>query len=353
MENNKLLITQSFIVDAPGSYWDYRDYIFSICSNPSLKNQPFRLNVERGGEWLPEFKDAAEKFGFTDFSITDMKPESWSSYMLEMIDKNPCTWTMPFPGDHIYINADQELLSRLLEKAETLGADAVAYGHVQDFDQLLDWDMIDVLYSDEDSVMINWGNKYKFFRNHSLIKKALNLIGQFIIVTPAPGFMIYRSPFFKKILEALPAGNKRWQDMEYSPAKDVDSYKILLPKKCLYRHVHGYWLEILNKGERIRTEVEKRTALDSMYIRSVYDWKNNTPAPARYREMTLEKFPYYAKYLNDSNKEDEKIFCGSAGRRGSFMKLIIKEFKLFRYPYFYGAANFFRGLFNRALSFKK
>ena len=98
----KILIAQSFVVDGPGSYWDYRDYLFCLCSNLCVKNQTFRLNIERGSEWINEFRGAAEKHRFSKFTITATVPVDWRAFMLEQVEEVPSTWVMPWPGDHIY-----------------------------------------------------------------------------------------------------------------------------------------------------------------------------------------------------------------------------------------------------------
>lgn len=294
-----LLISQSFVVSEPGSYWDYRDYIFCLCSNPSTKNQAVRLNIERGQQWLPEFKAAAEKNQFSNFEITGILPPSWAYFMLEQINKNPSTWTMPWPSDHIYINPDNEAFNNALLMGEKLGADAVAYSHAQDFEYFLDWSRVKVLYNDPNYVMIEWGEKYRYYQNPRLKKAVKKVMPQSFLMTPVPGFAVYKSTFFKEILEALPPKTTRWQDMEYSPAKSARAYKLLLPKKCLYRHVHGYWLEGFFKYQSkppFPTEVKKE--IESWYIRPNYDWQKNSPTPAEYKQMCLKEHPYFERYFS-------------------------------------------------------
>lgn len=297
-ETNKILLAQSFVMDKPGSYWDYRDYIFSLCSNPALKNQPVRLNVERGTEWVNEMIEAAAAHAFTNCRITKEKPRSWSSFMIEQINTNPTTWTMPFPGDHIYIEDESSVFEDYLKIGEEKNVDAISFGHIQDWDYLLDWRRIEVLENTDNYVIIKWGHKYRYCKNFAFSKKAQTKIKLFLMMTPVPGFMIFKSPFLKKILEAVSTAN-RWQDMEYSNAPAASSYTVLIPKKYLYRHVHGYWaeqaFEIL-AGRALPVEDTKST-LDTMYIRTEYDWKLNVPNRVTYRTMCVARTNTMRKYL--------------------------------------------------------
>src|SRR5947209_1667469 len=120
-----LLITQSFVVSPAGQYWDYRDYIFSLCSNLSVKNNPVRLNIERGSEFAGELLEAGKAAGFSDIEVTTLQPDSWAGYMLGQIKSNPAKWVMPWPGDHIFIHPDDLAFAASLEKADELKADAV------------------------------------------------------------------------------------------------------------------------------------------------------------------------------------------------------------------------------------
>lgn len=149
-ETNQILLAQSFIMNEPGSYWDYRDYIFSLCSNPAFQDQPIRLNVERGTEWVDEMSEAAKTHGFKNVSITKEKPASWSSYMIGQINSNPTTWTMPFPGDHIYIENEGSVFKDYLKIGEEKNVDAISFGHIQDWDYILDWRRIEIIENNEE-----------------------------------------------------------------------------------------------------------------------------------------------------------------------------------------------------------
>jgi len=338
MKKNELLVTQSFIVNDEDSYWDYRDYIFSLCSNLSIKDAIFRLNIERGGKWIDEFKAATKFYKFSDIEITNYNPQSWSNYMLENILCNQTLWTMPFPGDHIYINPDNNAYLDSLKKGEEINADAVAYSHIQDFEYLIDWDRIKILYNDNNYVMIKWGYKYKYYRNEQLIHEVKKRFNLFLIVTPLPAFLTYRSDFFKEILKAMPANSKRWQDMEYSPAKRAWGYKLLIPKKCLYRHVHGYWLECYfeYRDNKIMLKKDNRLEIKSSYIKSKYDWRKNFPNTAEYREICFKKHPYFKKYFENKektvfvNKFFQNPFDFNYKRKRSFMILINNLYKNIR-----------------------
>ena len=306
MENTpNILIAQSFVISPAEEYWDYRDYIFCMVSNLAIKDCPFRLNIERGTEFGEEMRAAARGAIFTDTVITEQMPISWSEYMLSQMRENPSTWVMPWPGDHIYIHQDQDAFVKSLQKAETLGADAVAYGHVQDFEYFLDWDRVKVLYNDPEYVMIEWGNDYRYYRNPRLKKAAKKIVRQELIMVPVPGFVTYRSELMGQILEALPAGNKRWQDMEYSTAPAAAKFKLLIPKQCLYRHVHGYWFEgFLKYSTGGVFPMDVKAEINTWYIRPQYDWKTNSPTRDAYRENCLKQHPYFVRYLCERKAGD-------------------------------------------------
>ncbi|MBI5530077.1 MAG: hypothetical protein HY918_01075 [Candidatus Doudnabacteria bacterium] len=308
---NDLLITQSFVVSEAGSYWDYRDYLLSLRSNLNTVADRIRLNLERGQEFLPEFEKVANKYNFKDFSITATIPNTWADYMLEQINEAKTYWTMPWPGDHIYINPNPDLFGKTLAMGKKLGADAVAYGHTQDWEYFLDWNRIKVLYNDADYVMIYWGHKYKYCRNPRLGKAAKKTITASLLMTPVPGFITYTSSFFKKILEALPAGTKRWQDMEFSPANEAWKYKLLIPKQYLYRHVHGYWFEGFMKyynKSKMPAEVDKE--IKSWYIPTNYDSKIDSPNPKEYLDICLQRHPYIKRYFIGERVRDAEGMFG-------------------------------------------
>ena len=305
MGSPSLQVIQSFIVGDPGSYWDYRDYIFCLTSNLSIKDCAFRLNIERGHQWAPEFAKAAREFGFTDFEITNHQPLSWSGYMMRQIDSTSAKWTMPWPGDHIYIHPDDEAFLKLMKTADDLNADAFAYSHVQDFDYLLDWGRINVLYHDENCVMIEWGQKYFGHQNSRFMKEAVRLLGHEIVTTPVPGFVVYKTKFFREILGALSPDTKRWQDMEFSKAKSAHRFRLLIPKHCLYRHVHGYWLEGFLKYWRCGPFPDDvKAEIESWYVPTEYDFKEQTPTRHEYRASCLRAYPYFSRYVENGPKPE-------------------------------------------------
>ncbi len=299
-KENSLLVAQSFIVTAENTYWDYRDYLCCLTSNLSLKDATFRLNIERGQEWIPEFQKAADQYGFSDFTIKGDSPPCWSDFMLAQIAESNTRWTMPWPGDHIYIHPDDEAFTKLLNKADVLNADSFAYSHVQDFDYFLDWNRVKVLYNDDDYIMIEWGNDHWIKgKNPSMMKQSIQLIGNEILTTPVPGFVVYRSDMLQEILEALPSDNNRWQHMEYSTAACASSFKLLLPKSCLYRHVHGYWLEgFLKYWKKSPFPGDIKAEIDTWYLPTEYDFSIDHPTRHDYRKQCLAAHPYFKKYLN-------------------------------------------------------
>jgi len=308
-QNSQILLSQSFVMDKAGSYWDYRDYIFSLCSNPTFKNQPIRLNVERGVEWADEMSKAAAYNGFTDFNITQLKPESWSSFVINQIDSNPTIWTMPFPGDHIYIEEEDTTFKEFLKIGEDKNVDAISFGHIQDWDYLLDWKRIEIIENSSDYIIIKWGHKFRYCRNYTFSKMAQGGIKLFLMMPPVPGFMIFKSGFLRKILEGVPNAH-RWQDMEYSNTPVTWSYKVLIPKKYLYRHVHGYWIEqafeILS-GRALPVQNTKET-LDKMYIRTKYNWETNTPNRVTYRGICIQRANTMNKYIKKNIKYLPEVY---------------------------------------------
>lgn len=307
-----LLVTQSFVVSGPGTYWDYRDYIFCMCSNSAIRNSTFRLNIERGQEFVGEFREAANAHGFSDTRVTTEIPESWAGYMLKQIDSNPTYWVMPWPGDHIYINPDDLAFTKALQKGEELNADAVLYGHMQDFEYFLDWDRINVLYNDANYVMIEWGWRHRYRQNKKLRTQTKKLMQRDFYMIPVPAFVVYKRQIFKEILKALPKNTKRWQDMESSPAKSTWSFKLLIPKQCLYRHVHGYWLEGFFKHQSSGVfPQDAKAELESWYVRTNYDWKSNSPSRLEYKDACLKEWPYFIKYLKQRTLTDGANEFGS------------------------------------------
>jgi hypothetical protein len=273
----------------------------------SLKAEAIRLNIERGTEFVEEFRAAALAKGFSNFQITTNQPKSWADFMLEKIEENPTEWVMPWPGDHIYINPDDNAFIRALKKGEELSADSVLYGHHQDFEYFLDWDLIDIVYNDPEYLMIEWGQKYRYRQNGKLQSEAKKLLGQDLLMVPVPAFAVYKREIFKKILQALPPNTIRWQDMEYSSAAEAEKFKLLIPKQCLYRHVHGYWLEGFFKFyQKGKFPKDKKTEMQSWYIKTNYDWKSDSPNRAEYREACLRTWPYFKQYFTLS--ENGRMF---------------------------------------------
>jgi len=153
--------------------------------------------------------------------------------------------------------------------------------------------------------MIEWGHRYRYCQNPRLRKAAVKVVPHPIIMTPVPGFVVYKSSFLQAILEALPSGTTRWQDMEHSPAKSAECYKLLIPKKCLYRHVHGYWVEGFFKyasAGGFPAEVKKE--IESWYIKADYDWRENSPTAAEYRQRCLSAWPYFIRYFSSRSEAD-------------------------------------------------
>jgi len=340
LRNNKnklsLLVTQSFILGSKRSYWDYRDYIFSLCSNLSIKDAIFRLNVEKGEkEWINEIIKATKFYNFSNILITNYKPSSWDAYMLEQISKNPTFWTMPFPGDHIYLSQEKKGYLESLKMGKKLNADAVVYSHVQDWEFLLDWDRVEIIYNDPNYVMIKWGHKYKYYRNKNLkIKIGKRKIA--LMMPPTPGFLTYKSGFLKEILRSMPKKSKKWQDMEHSLAKEAYSYKLLIPKKCLYRHVHGYWLEYFFKYKRGDITLKNiKKEISSWYIKTNYNWQKNFPNTLKYKNMCISKHPYFDRYFDRKNKKNNKFFKTPFDPNWNSQKSFVIRLKNFYNTYFF------------------
>lgn len=298
----KILIINTFIVGDKASYWDYRDYLFCLVSNLSLRDYPIRLNIEKGAEWVSEFSDTARDYKFSDFKITTGTPPSWAEFMLDQISNIPAIWTMPWPGDHIYISDNPKELLEALDMGERLNADSVAYGHVQDFEFLIDWSRVNILYNDDKYVMIEWGLKFQHLIKSSIQDEIKKTIDRSIKIAPTPGFLVYKTELLKEILEYLGPNTNRWQDMEYSRAPRAMRYKLLIPKAYLYRHVHGYWLEGFFKyqGMTCAFPLDVKSEIDSWYIKSNFDRRLRMPTPQAYKKKCLNQQPYLTRYFHGS-----------------------------------------------------
>lgn len=327
-----LLVTQSFIVSPRDSYWDFRDYLLCLASNKSLIDFPIRLNLESSGDYLEYFDSVAKKNGFKNFKISNIKPDSWSSFMISQIDENPSQWTMPWPGDHIFIQPNHSSFIDSITKAESLGADAVAYGHTMDFEFFLDWNLTNILYEDDDHILIKWGHKFRKNKNNELCRQTKKMGGGVLTLPPLPGFATYRSDFFRNILVSMSYGNKRWQDMEYSKTITALNYKLLIPKLCHYRHVHGYWIEgfckNLPKGywpKDIKEEIK------SWYIKTEYDWQNDSPTAQAYLSKTLNEQPYFEKYVNKKTNIRTNVILGDSPFNNGWTRSLLSVSLLTKY----------------------
>lgn len=228
--------------------------------------------------------------------------------MLEQMENSSLPWTMPWPGDHIYIHADPQAFIRALDMGEQLGADAVSYSHVQDWEYLIDWDRVEILYDNRDYIMIYWGTRYKYCQNPRLKRLTKKKLPISLVITPVPGFAVYRSFLLKEILKALPKQNSRWHEMEYSKASSAHQYKMLIPKQCLYRHVHGYWLEgFFDHIEKGSIGMNFQAEMQSWYIPSQYDWERDIPSCQDYAVRCLQRHPYFRRYMLIDRKLEEFI----------------------------------------------
>lgn len=298
--NKRILAAQTCIVGDSGAYHDYRDYIFSLLSSEFLQNEVVRINIEKGQEYAKELQDAATQSGFVNTQITAYQPNGWATYIQSQIKEFKTPWTMLFPGDHIYTHADRDYLHRMLDAADKVGAEAVSYGHIQDWDYLLDWGRIKVVEDTPEYVVIKWGWKWIYCRNKKLTADALQKIGIQIVINPVPGYMLFRSEFLNQILSAIPESVK-WHDVEHINHPLTQSFKILIPKQYIYRHVHGYWLEHYFEallGQQLNTKDTKKI-LENMYIRPQYNWRTNQPSALSYLHVCEERYPYLRQYRAD------------------------------------------------------
>lgn len=297
--SKRILATQTCIVGDADTYHDYRDYIFSLLSSEFLKDEVVRINIERGQEYAKEWQTAIRDVGFTNADITVYQPESWAKYIQSQINEFKTPWTMLFPGDHIYTHPGCGYIHHMLDVADRIGVDAVSYGHIQDWDYLLDWGRIKVIEDTKEYVVIEWGWKWKNCRNKKLITDALQKIGTQIVINPVPGYMFFRSDFLNHILSAIPNSIK-WHDIEHINHPLTQSFKILIPKQYIYRHVHGYWLEHYFEvllGKRERRENIKET-LEDMYMAPRYKWETNAPSRTEYFEHCLSRHSYISRYVS-------------------------------------------------------
>jgi len=297
-----VLAAQSLIVGDPGTYTDYRDYILSLVSNPALLNCPIRINIENKNDVLTEFSAALKKNGFTNFLITGTKPSSWSKWMTEQLEATNTNWVMPFPGDHIYLHPDSDSFVSAVLMAEKLSADAIAYGHVDDFEKFLDWRKLKILYADDQYVLFDWGEEWERYHNRLLQVRAQHTISKFLSMPAILGYCIYSKELMLKILEGMPEKNVRWHDMERIHIPETKNYKILIPRKLLYYHVHNYWLGLYYrckaKGIKVNN-IKNINELHSLYIPTEYDWKSTTPKDGveRYSKKVVSAFPEVGRYL--------------------------------------------------------
>jgi hypothetical protein len=301
---NSLLVAQSFVVESAGNYRDYRDYLFCLRSNPDLHSSKIRLNIERGAEHIKEFEFLAQKYGLSNLTITAESNISWRQFMLEAVEKNDCEWVMPWPGDHIFISEDPKAWPNLISAAELEGVDAIAYGHNPDFEFGLDWRRLDVVAETESYFVINWGWLHSWKENRQIAKLFYGHSGRKYAMPPIPGFAIYRRALFESVLKSLPPNASRWQSMEYAKTTKAKEYKLLIPKLCPYRHVHGYGIEgLLSQNDpHHRCEDYQREIL-SWYLPSLYDWRTDQPSVSSYRDQCLRKFPYFSRYLAKKSNE--------------------------------------------------
>lgn len=297
-----VLVAQSLIVGDAGTYTDYRDYILALVSNPALLGCPIRINIENKDEVLAEFSAALQKNGFSDFSITGVNPSAWSKWMIEQLETTDTQWVMPFPGDHVYLHLDPDDFVSAIRKGEELSADAIAYGHVDDFEKFLDWRRLRVLYTDDQYVLFNWGRRWKKYHNRLLQVDAQRTIAKFLSNPAILGYCIYSKELMLKILKGMPTKNIRWHDMERIDIPETEEYKILIPRKLLYYHVHNYWLGLYYrcKARGIKvSNVENVAKLKSLYIPTEYDWRKTTPKEGveTYRLKVTTMFPEVKNYL--------------------------------------------------------
>ena len=302
IKSPSVLAAQSLIVGDAGSYMDYRDYILALVSNPALLNSPIRINIENKIELVTEFSAALSKNRFTDFLITGINPPSWSRWMLEQLETTNTDWVMPFPGDHVYLHSSKDDFVSAINMAETLSADAIAYGHVDDFEKFLDWRRLEILYADDRYVLFNWGSKWVDYHNRLLQVRAQQTISKFLSNPAILGYCIYSKKLMSKILKGMPEKNIRWHDMERVSIPEVENYKILIPRKLLYYHVHNYWLGLYYRCKTNDTKfsnTENLAQLHSLYIPTEYDWRETTPKEEieTYQSKVTRAFPEVRDYL--------------------------------------------------------
>ena len=139
----------------------------------------------------------------------------------------------------------------------------------------------------------------------SCVVRQKKMGGGVLTLPPLPGFATYRSDFFRNILVSMSYGNKRWQDMEYSKTITALKYKLLIPKlmpinrPCTWILDRGILQKICRKvigPKDIKEEIK------SWYIKTEYDWQNDSPTAQAYLSKTLNEQPYFEKYVNKKNK---------------------------------------------------
>lgn len=339
-----LLAVQSVIVGEFGTYMDYRDYILSIVSNPGLLNCPIRLNIENNKEVIAEFEGALSKNGFRNFVVTGGKPSSWSEWMISQIEATQSDWIMPFPGDHIYLHSSSDEFISAVRMGEKLSADAIAYGHVNDFEYFLDWRRLKVLYKDNDYILFSWGGMWKKFHNRIFQVNTQRTLSKCLAMPEVIGFCIYTRKLINKILRSMPKNNIRWHEMERVHIPDSENYKVLVPRKLLYYHVHSYWIGVFRWCEENAIKLnhkENLKKLESLYLPTGFNWKTTSGelGVKNYRQKVISNFPD----INNSLQGNTFEFIDRSGDRPFFLERLVKKFEILRDVFI--SRCFFGGIF--------
>jgi len=301
-----ILAAQSHIIDNINTYNDYRDYIFSLTSSSFLKKQIIRINLENHSEYVIEFKSALKKNHFLNFKISSKQPDTWSTWMLEQLKNEHCDWVMPLPGDHIFMQDEQNEFVNLIIKAKKLSVNAIAYGHSIDFRQMVDWKSVDLIYEDEECIVINWGWKKYLYQNPKLKSQTIETIHKVLQMPPVPGFCLYDFKLMHEILSHMKPNNFRWHDMEWVNTNGTQNFKLLIPKKLFYYHVHNYWLGlheyIVSKEQSKSIDLNSPTEqLYGMYIPTQYNWQSSDTIKVHiksYKEKIVGKYKFVESWFD-------------------------------------------------------
>jgi hypothetical protein len=143
------------------------------------------------------------------------------------------------------------------------------------------------------------------------------------------GFCIYSRKLIAKILRNMPEKNIRWHEMEKVHIPETDSYKVLVPRKLLYYHVHNYWIGLYRWciANAIKIDHTKNLKkLESLYIPTDYNWRTTSGelGVKSYRRKVISSFPEINNSLHGNTFE----FVDRSGKTPFFLNRLIENIEI-------------------------